>query len=145
MVDAPPPFRVELVDFDAHREALHGIRDQVFVREQNVPAGLDWKSRPIATVSLDASALHWNGWPCQLRMKLLEVSGPMPFDPATPPPATTAWLPPVHQTPPPPMLESSVPPAKPSNVSTTAIAVLESASAAAPTTRWSMPAGRVFI
>lgn len=41
MDDAPPPFRVELVDFDAHREALHGIRDQVFVREQNVPAGLE--------------------------------------------------------------------------------------------------------
>ena len=41
MNDATPPFRVGLVEFDAARDALHAIREEVFVREQNVPAELE--------------------------------------------------------------------------------------------------------
>lgn len=39
--DAPQPFRVELVDFDAARADLHAIREEVFIRGQGVPAALE--------------------------------------------------------------------------------------------------------
>lgn len=41
MNDAPPPFRVELVAFDAARAELHAIREAVFIHEQGVPAELE--------------------------------------------------------------------------------------------------------
>ena len=50
MNDAPP-FRVDLVAFDATRDALHAIRDEVFVREQHVPAELERDA-------LDATCTH---------------------------------------------------------------------------------------
>ncbi|RPE81519.1 GNAT family N-acetyltransferase [Vulcaniibacterium tengchongense] len=40
-MNAPRPFRVEPVEFAAAREALHAVREAVFVREQGVPAGIE--------------------------------------------------------------------------------------------------------
>lgn len=39
--DAGASFRVETVGYDAARDALHAVRDAVFVREQGVPVALE--------------------------------------------------------------------------------------------------------
>lgn len=39
--DAGAPFRVDTVDYGAARDALHEVRDAVFVREQGVPVTLE--------------------------------------------------------------------------------------------------------
>ncbi|GAB1407601.1 GNAT family N-acetyltransferase [Thermomonas brevis] len=59
--DAPLPFRVELVDFDAARTDLHGIRKTVFVLEQHVPAELERDA--LDAVSTHALARLLDGTP----------------------------------------------------------------------------------
>lgn len=49
--DAVPPFRVETVDYAMARDALHAVRDAVFVHEQRVPVDLEHDD-------LDPGALH---------------------------------------------------------------------------------------
>lgn len=39
--DAGASFRVDTVGYDAARDALHSVRDAVFVREQGVPVALE--------------------------------------------------------------------------------------------------------